>query len=212
MPLSDRGKATRDAILKAAIDAFAESGFHGTKLRALARRAGVNQGLIHHYFGSKEALLNEVLQRAAEDLVESQAAQWQRVPTDVRFFTEGLRVVFEWMGRQQKVARIFLWVQLEGRAPPPGPESEVLVARVREKFLDAQRAGVLRSDVNVDMALLVVDAVFRGFWNRALEFPNIDQLAEPYLRESLEVLLRGLFTDAALAEAMALLDASPSDR
>jgi TetR/AcrR family transcriptional regulator len=46
----------RDLILEAALAAFAEHGFHGANMRDIAGRAGVSQGLVHHHFGSKEAL------------------------------------------------------------------------------------------------------------------------------------------------------------
>lgn len=47
---------TRDDILAAARLTFAERGFDGTTIRAIAARAGVNQGLVHHFFGTKEQI------------------------------------------------------------------------------------------------------------------------------------------------------------
>ena len=47
---------TRAAILAAARAAFAERGFDGAPLREIAASAGVDQALIHHYFGSKQQL------------------------------------------------------------------------------------------------------------------------------------------------------------
>ncbi|WP_026414188.1 TetR family transcriptional regulator [Actinomadura oligospora] len=47
---------TREQILAAARDMFAEKGFDGASLRAIARAAGVDPALVHHYFGSKEGV------------------------------------------------------------------------------------------------------------------------------------------------------------
>ncbi|GIG39156.1 TetR/AcrR family transcriptional regulator [Cellulomonas phragmiteti] len=47
---------TRDAILDAALALFAERGYDGASLRAIAAAAGVDPGLIRHFFGDKEAL------------------------------------------------------------------------------------------------------------------------------------------------------------
>jgi AcrR family transcriptional regulator len=47
---------TREAILVAARDAFAERGFDGASIRAIATSAGVDPALVHHYFGAKEQL------------------------------------------------------------------------------------------------------------------------------------------------------------
>ncbi len=45
-------------ILAAARDEFAEHGWAGTAIRAVARTAGVDPALIYHYYGSKEGLLD----------------------------------------------------------------------------------------------------------------------------------------------------------
>jgi AcrR family transcriptional regulator len=47
---------TREAILAAARQAFAERGFDGASIRAIATGAGVDPALVHHYFGTKEQL------------------------------------------------------------------------------------------------------------------------------------------------------------
>jgi AcrR family transcriptional regulator len=47
---------TPDQILEAARALFAERGFQGTSVRAVAARAGVNPALVHHYFETKDQL------------------------------------------------------------------------------------------------------------------------------------------------------------
>ncbi|SCG63607.1 TetR/AcrR family transcriptional regulator [Micromonospora inositola] len=47
---------TREAILGAARAAFAERGFDGASIRAIAAAAQVDPALVHHYFGSKDQL------------------------------------------------------------------------------------------------------------------------------------------------------------
>jgi AcrR family transcriptional regulator len=47
---------TREAILDAARAAFADRGFDGASIRAIASAAGVDPALVHHYFGAKEQL------------------------------------------------------------------------------------------------------------------------------------------------------------
>ena len=53
---ADRGDATRQKLLTAAIDVFGQYGFDGTTTRALASAAGVNLQAIPYYFGGKEGL------------------------------------------------------------------------------------------------------------------------------------------------------------
>jgi AcrR family transcriptional regulator len=45
---------TRGEILKAARAEFATRGYEKTSIRAIARAAGVDSALVHHYFGAKE--------------------------------------------------------------------------------------------------------------------------------------------------------------
>jgi AcrR family transcriptional regulator len=52
---------TRDQILRAARELFAERGYTHTTVRSVAAAAAVNQGLVHHYFGRKEQLYREAL-------------------------------------------------------------------------------------------------------------------------------------------------------
>lgn len=47
---------TREAILAAAREAFAERGFDAASIRAIATSAGVDPALVHHYFGTKDRL------------------------------------------------------------------------------------------------------------------------------------------------------------
>jgi AcrR family transcriptional regulator len=47
---------TRDTILAAARDAFAEKGYDGASIRHIATSAGVDPALVHHYFGTKDQL------------------------------------------------------------------------------------------------------------------------------------------------------------
>ncbi|PWN01920.1 TetR/AcrR family transcriptional regulator [Nocardioides silvaticus] len=53
---------TRAEILVAARNAFAEQGFAGTTIRAIANAAGVDTALVHHYFGSKDDLFVAALE------------------------------------------------------------------------------------------------------------------------------------------------------
>jgi AcrR family transcriptional regulator len=58
-----RAHNRRDDILAAAMEMFAERGYRGTSLAAVADRIGLTQQGVLHYFPSKQALLVEVLRR-----------------------------------------------------------------------------------------------------------------------------------------------------
>ncbi|MCM3547526.1 transcriptional regulator [Niallia circulans] len=52
---------TKTTIKDAAISLFYAKGFHGTSVRDIARKAGVNPALISYYFGGKQALFESLL-------------------------------------------------------------------------------------------------------------------------------------------------------
>jgi AcrR family transcriptional regulator len=53
---------TRAAILDAARELFAEKGYDGASIRAIARKAEVDPALVHHFFGGKEAVFVQAMQ------------------------------------------------------------------------------------------------------------------------------------------------------
>jgi AcrR family transcriptional regulator len=55
--------STKDRILGAAEELFAQHGFGGTSLRQVTSRADVNIAAVNYHFGSKENLVNEVFRR-----------------------------------------------------------------------------------------------------------------------------------------------------
>ncbi|MFT6820418.1 MAG: AcrR family transcriptional regulator [Myxococcota bacterium] len=92
--LSPQAKETHTTILDVALHSFAQTGFSVTSTRAIATRAGVTQPLINHYFGSKVALCDALIESLIEQYDNRQSVNWQRDTADPLFFTAGLAVLF----------------------------------------------------------------------------------------------------------------------
>ncbi|WP_149193430.1 TetR/AcrR family transcriptional regulator [Luteimonas suaedae] len=60
--------STKERILGAAEELFAQQGFSGTSLRQVTTRADVNIAAVNYHFGSKENLVNEVFRRRMDDM------------------------------------------------------------------------------------------------------------------------------------------------
>jgi AcrR family transcriptional regulator len=73
-PRDERGVLAA-RIVAAARDEFAERGWAGTTIRAVARTADVDPALIYHYFGSKEGLLDAAT-NPPQKWLESVAKVW----------------------------------------------------------------------------------------------------------------------------------------
>ena len=129
---------TRDAILAAARAAFAEKGFDGASIRAIATGAGVDPALVHHYFGTKERLFLATV----------------NVPADpAEFIPAALVGDVDHIG--ERVVRMFLSIWDD---PVTGPPLLALIrtglqhdwsARMLREFLTAQvlRRVIARLDV-----------------------------------------------------------------
>lgn len=65
--LHDRDESEK-ALITSTIELYASLGDGSLTTRAIARRAGVNQGLIYHYFGSRDALISHALEIANDRL------------------------------------------------------------------------------------------------------------------------------------------------
>lgn len=90
-------RATRQRLLRAALDLFTSRGYHASTTPEIARRAGVAEGTIYRHFASKEELLNELYRAALRVLsdevkavpptadcrgrLEAVAARWRELAT-----------------------------------------------------------------------------------------------------------------------------------
>lgn len=65
---------TRDRILVAAREEFSERGYEKTSVRGIAKAAGVDSALVHHYFGTKEQVFEAAVEIAAAPALSAPAA------------------------------------------------------------------------------------------------------------------------------------------
>jgi len=124
---------TRATILDASEDEFAEHGFNGTRMVAIAKRAGVTHGLLHYYFDSKDRLYEEVVGRLSQRhlrLFEQLGADGALVsPRDVVLQS------FDLFWEHPNQVRIMLWEMASG---------DDRVERAMKGFYDGM-AGALAS-------------------------------------------------------------------
>ncbi len=67
MARGDKGRATREALLEAALSLFAEQGYRATTMRQIAARADRSPGLTYRYFSRKEDFGLALYQRISEE-------------------------------------------------------------------------------------------------------------------------------------------------
>jgi AcrR family transcriptional regulator len=89
------GNETRQHIINAAEELFAEKGFDSTSVRELASKARVNVAMISYYFGSKEKLFETLIEDRTSFLRQKihalnleEISSWQKVNMMVEFFVD----------------------------------------------------------------------------------------------------------------------------
>jgi TetR/AcrR family transcriptional regulator len=153
---------SRRRILDAAERAFALRGFGGARLRDIAQEAGVHHALVHHYYGDKRGLLQEVLNRGLERM--SQAGRdalgtRQGLDGTVRAF---VGVLFDFCANNRGLLRIIeeafrnrelvSFDVIQGAlAALAGP----VLARLKAAIEFGQSNGFVRSDIPADSLILI---------------------------------------------------------
>src|SRR5579884_2702568 len=150
---------TREAILNAAEARFAEHGFDGTSVDAIAAEAGYNKSLLFQYFGDKLGLYTQVLKRADREMGELLVRLFASVLSDETivlqeqqfraFLTTMVQALFDYLLAHPRLVRMLTWEMAEGwqtfaqissQFPPED------TAQFESLFSRAHDAGLLRSD------------------------------------------------------------------
>jgi AcrR family transcriptional regulator len=165
---------SRERILDAACELIASQGIDEVRIARVATRAGASTALVHHYFSTREELLEQALIHSFERAGEERFGE----PSEVeKTATEALaRAIGECLplpGAQE--GEWVLWVELWLRAvrePGLRPVAARLYDRYRRWMAALIRAGAesgeFRPDVDVDAVANVAMALLDGVGVRAL--------------------------------------------
>ena len=164
---------TRDRILEAACDLIAAQGIDEVRIARVAQRAGASTALVHHYFSTREELLEQALVHSFDHIADERFGPDPPPPESA---TEGLaRAIAQCLPEPGVLERDFLlWVELWLRAsrdPALRPGAARLYGRYREWIADAITAGVDSGEfASVDVAATAdhAMALFDGLGVRAL--------------------------------------------
>jgi AcrR family transcriptional regulator len=143
---------SRERILDAALTEFAEHGFAGARVEAIARRSGLNKQLISHHFGGKRGLYDAVMR---ERRLRG-GGELRSVPTRA---AETLPAFFDRARNDPEWVRVLLWEALDER----DDDGVSAIAERRARYDDRiewvegeQRAGRLPADLDADLLLLTL--------------------------------------------------------
>jgi len=148
-PPTSAGK--REAILRAAIDTFAERGFFNAQVADVARAAGVAAGTVYLYFRSKDDLLASIFDRTMREAIAEGHAAVADISDPRERLRRIARVHLARLGRDRNLAVVF---QVELRQSIKFMEQlsssrlRDYLGIIRAAVADGQTAGLFRPDLN----------------------------------------------------------------
>ena len=107
MTRKEQKEVKRMQIIQAALDLFVERGYYGTKTSQISKRAGISEGLLFHYFPTKEILIEELINIGLEGM---------RMPMQINaengldFFCQFTQSLFLYAKEKPFTAKMFVFM------------------------------------------------------------------------------------------------------
>lgn len=145
-------KEARERILEAAMAEFSLGGFAGARVGHIARRAGVSQQLLFHYFGSKrglqEAAIGHFLDRAEMKVRNS----------DFSCLAKYMQTSYEQVIKDRDATRLLIWESLEleeTNVTENQRQTEIFRALIKS-FTKKQSDGLLPAKIEPELLTMTV--------------------------------------------------------
>ena len=195
MATSVKRPTGRDQILDAVLDAaerlFASSGPADVSLRAIAAEAGVNYGLVHRHFGTKDALFDQLMQRYAQ--------RWLAELEEHGDYDAALDRLMGKDFENSPNLRLLAWTLLSTNNAQHGDayRRHAALDRLPEML---QEAGVPPDEAAIDTAAALAFAFGWRFFNpyirAALHLDSSDSTSGPSLQAAMRAHLRRIASTA----------------
>ena len=130
----------RRRVLLAAVDAFAERGAEGVRLKDISDRVGMSPGHILYYFGRKDRVLLETLRWSETELAEQRRAELARYRSPWRAIE---RFVDLYLPVSASDPRWNLWAQVSAQ-PPGDVEGQAQIAELEQGWISDLGSWVAR--------------------------------------------------------------------
>ena len=184
----------RERILEAAATLYKDSGFRGTTTRRIAEEAGVNEITVFRHFGSKEALLREVIRQGWDRFQmpalplspvdpEAELTEWALLYYAIHY--ECAAFIRTRLGEFQEHPEI-----VPNDAPAPPARMAALLAAYLDRL---KEAGRMRPEIKpVRAAAMLIGALFADAVTREAVIRTFSDSPEEDVRGYVRIFLRGI--------------------
>ncbi|MFC5186024.1 TetR/AcrR family transcriptional regulator [Actinomadura harenae] len=175
------GPGTRTRLLDAAVELIAESGWAATTSRSVAERAGVNNALVHYYFGSVDALRRAAVTHALESELEGPVLAILQADDTL----DGVLHAVGSLTREDAATpgpRVLAEALVQGLRDPVLREQTATQLRAFRELLAARlaedrAAGRLRGEADPAALAVVLTALLDGLLLHRLADPGFDAMS-----------------------------------
>ena len=164
VPLTDRGRRTRENLLAAGRRVFEERGYAGARMSDIATAAGVSHGTVYTWFADKETLLRALVDEIVTEVFAALAIG-DEVPDPERRMHEANRrylAAYRRHGRMLEVVEEAAAGDVRYRDALAGVRRDH-VGHVTHDIARLQKAGLADSDVDPAVAAGALCAMVEGF-------------------------------------------------
>lgn len=189
-------EATRNSILDAAEALFVAKGFAAASLSDIARRASVTKSLIHHHFGSKEALWDQCKKRRMSHYADVQRTLLDNRDEADDVLSQSITSFFNFLNQNPEFVRLNVWMTLEDPRLSEASHPE-LFSLGAERLIEEQERGNLRADVPAQHMLSTFISLCM-YWHMARDtglahlVGDSDNPDEQYLDSLLKIFFDGV--------------------
>lgn len=106
LPVTARGRATRQALLDAAEEVFGELSYDRASVSEITRRAGVAQGTFYVYFPDKKAAFTELVKVLNHDMRTTIARAIEGLTDRLEMERTGFRAFFDYVSRHRALYKL----------------------------------------------------------------------------------------------------------
>lgn len=202
----DRNIAKRDEIISAAIDAFAEKGFHAAKVADIAQRISMGHGTFYRYFESKLAIFYAVIDFIVEK-IQAEVAQDEPDSTNtlaeyrMQIIRMGKRI-FSLFTEDARLAQIIFY-EAYGADEELNRRLDTVFAfidrHVERYLVNGVRKGFLRKGLDTRYLAKAVRAVIFGGAKDVINARDRDLAAQRWISAAVTLMLLGMAENPAEA-------------
>jgi AcrR family transcriptional regulator len=141
--------SARRRLLASAAELIAEKGFDGVSVRGICAHAGTSNNMIHHYFGSKQGVLDAIVEEFSSGVFAIPMRILEREPQSQEEFLSIVELLFETTLEAYIEHRSVMLVVVREQASPEALPA--YMRRLAEFLEEAKPKGFVRQQVDTEM-------------------------------------------------------------